>query len=65
MILQQIRKLGKCKGAPIKQISVPKMELEAAVIGERLLQLMQRELTLTFDQIFLWFDSQVVLDWIA
>ena len=41
------------------------MELEAAVIGERLLQLIQRELTLIFDQIFLWSDSQVDLDCIA
>ena len=42
--------IGKCKGAPTKQISVPKMELEAAVLGEGLLQLMQKELTLTFNQ---------------
>ena len=57
--------IGKCKVAPIKQISVPKMELEAAVIGVRLLQLIQKEMTLEFDQIFLWSDNQVVLDWIA
>ena len=57
--------MGKCKVAPIKQMSVPKMELEAAVIGMRLLQLIQRETTMTIDQNFLWFDSQVVLDWIA
>ena len=41
------------------------MEPEAAFIGVRLLQLIQKEMTLTFDQIFLWSDSQVVLDWIA
>ena len=41
------------------------MELEAAVIGVRLLQLIQREMTLTLDQFFLWSDSQVALDWIA
>ena len=41
------------------------MKLEAAVIGVRLLQLIQREMTMTFDQVFLWSDSQVVLDWIA
>ena len=41
------------------------MELEAAVIGLRLRQLIQREMTLTFDQIFLWSDSQVILEWIA
>ena len=57
--------IGKCKVATIKQLSVPKMELKAAVIGVRLLQLIQKEMTLTFDQIFLWFDSQLVLDWIA
>ena len=57
--------IGKCKVVPIKQISVPKMELEAAVTGVRLLQLIQREMTLTFDQIFLWSDSRVVLDSIA
>ena len=57
--------MGKCKVAPIKQISVPKMVLEAAVIGVRLLQLIQREMTLTFGQVFLWSDSQVVLDRIA
>ncbi|XP_075263519.1 uncharacterized protein LOC142355149 [Convolutriloba macropyga] len=34
--------MGKCEVAPIKQMSVPKMELEAAVIGVRLLQLIQR-----------------------
>ena len=49
--------MGKCKVAPIKQISVPKMELEAAVIGVHLLKLIQREMTLTFDQNFLWSDS--------
>ena len=57
--------MGKCKVAPIKQMSVPKMELEAAVIGLRLLQLIQREMTLTIDQYFLWSDSQVDLDGIA
>ena len=55
--------MAKCKIAPIKQTSVPKMELEAAVIGLRLLQLIQREMTLNFSQIFPWSDSQVVLDW--
>ena len=54
--------MGKCKVAPIKQISVPKMELEATVIGVRLLQLIQREMTLAISHIFLWADSQVLLD---
>ena len=45
--------MGKCNFAPIKQMSVPKMELEAAVIEVRLLQLIQREMTMTIDQNFL------------
>ena len=57
--------MGKCRVAPIKQMSVPKMELEAAVIGVRLLQLIQSEMTMTIDQISLWSDCQGVLDWIA
>ena len=57
--------MGKCKPAPIKQMSVPKMELEAAVIGVRLLELIQRQMTLTIDQNFLWSDSQIFLDWVA
>ena len=57
--------IRECKVATIKQISVPKMELKAAVLGVRLLQLIQREMTLTFDQIFLWSDIQVVLNWMA
>ena len=57
--------MGKSKVAPIKKTSVSKMELEAAVIGVRLLQLIQREMTMTIDQNFLLSDSQIVLDWIA
>ena len=57
--------LGKCKVAPIKQISVPKLELEAAVLGTRLRTLIQTEMTLIFEKVYLWTDSRVVLDWIS
>ena len=36
--------LGKSKVAPIKQISVPKVELEAAVLGTHLSTLIQTEM---------------------
>ena len=36
-------RMGKCKVSPIKQISVPKMELGAAVIGLCFLQLIQNK----------------------
>ena len=57
--------LGKCKVAPIKQISVPKLELEAAVLGTRLRTLIETEMTLKFEKVYLWTDSRVVLDCIS
>ena len=57
--------IGKCKVAPIKQTSVPKLELEAAVIGVRLHSTIVKEFSFTFDKTLFWTDSQVVLDWIA
>ena len=57
--------VGKCKVAPIKQISVPKLELEAAVLGTRLRILIETEMTLKFEKLYLWTDSRVVLDWIS
>ena len=57
--------LGKCKVAPIKQFSVPKLELEAAVLGTRLRTLIETEMTLKFEKVYWWTDSRVVLDWIS
>ena len=64
-IFQTSYLLGKCKVAPIKQISVPKLELEAAVLGTRLRTLIETEMTLKFEKVYLWTDSRVVLDWIS
>ena len=55
--------MGKYKVAPIKQISVPKMELEAAVIGVRLLQLIQIDTDIRSN--FSLVRQSVVLDGIA
>ena len=49
--------IGKSKVAPIKQISIPKLELEAAVNGVRLFSTIIRST--------LWTGSQVVLDWLS
>ena len=55
---------SKCKVTPIKPLSVPKLELEAAIIGIRLLRTVQKETTLdkrdtTHDTHF-WTDSRFV-----
>ena len=44
---------------------MPKLELEAAVFGTRLRTLIQTEMTLNFEKLYLWTDSRVVLDWIS
>ena len=43
--------LGKIKVATIKQISVPKLELEAAVLATRLSTLIQTEMKLKFEKV--------------
>ena len=57
--------IGKRKVAPIKQLSVPKLELEAATIGARLLSFVSKEFHLNRTAVLhVWTGSQVVLDWI-
>ena len=49
--------------APLKQLTIPKLELMAAVIGARLMtHLLQSVPTKTF---YLWSDSQIVLHWLT
>ena len=57
--------IGKCKVAPIKQISIPKLELETAVIGVRLLSTIMKESSFYITRSTLWTHSQVVLDWLS
>ena len=57
--------IGKCKVAPIKQTSVPKLEVEAAVIGLRLHSRIVKESSFAIDKTVFWNGSQVVVDWIA
>ena len=57
--------IGKCKVASIKQISIPKLELEAAVIGVRILSTIMKESSFHITRSTLLTDSQVVLDWLS
>ena len=56
--------LGKSRVAPLKQLSVPKLELEVALLGVRLLQVVRRAFDRNFPCVTFWTDSCVVLDWI-
>lgn len=55
---------ARSKIAPVKVLTIPRLELEAALIGAQSLHKMQRTLGLSTDQVHLWTDSTVVLQWI-
>ena len=52
--------MGKSRPAPIKSVSIPRLELTAAVLAARLDELAKRELKLPLDSFF-WVDSTAVL----
>ena len=57
--------IGKCTLATIKQMSIPKLELEAEVIGVHLLSTIIKESSFHITCSTLWTDSQVVSDWLS
>ncbi|XP_055543765.1 uncharacterized protein LOC129729278 [Wyeomyia smithii] len=55
---------AKTKVAPLRALSIPRLELEAAMMGSRLLQKILTALTLNIRRHFLWTDSATVLAWL-
>ena len=56
--------LGKARVAPLKQHTITKLELQAALIGSRLSKFIKKEQTLFIADIVLWKDSTRVLQWL-
>ncbi|XP_075243709.1 uncharacterized protein LOC142337726 [Convolutriloba macropyga] len=56
--------MSKAKVAPIKQQSIPKLELQAAVLGTRLAHFIKKHHTIEFKDTTFWCDSMAVLAWI-
>ncbi len=56
--------MGKCRVAPIKQQSVPKLELQAAVLAARMLKVVLSEHSFEFSSFYCWSDSSTVVQWI-
>lgn len=55
--------IARSRVAPKRQLSIPRLELCAALSGAQIAALLQKELTLPIENIFLWSDS-TVLQWI-
>ncbi len=57
--------MGKARVAPLKQVTVPRLELTAAVLSAKTSAQLQRELEYEEVKEFFWTDSKVVLGYIA
>ncbi|XP_062539143.1 uncharacterized protein LOC134207436 [Armigeres subalbatus] len=55
---------AKTKVAPLKYVSIPRLELMAAVLGARLLTFVVENHTIPIQQRFCWSDSNTVLAWL-
>ena len=57
--------VAKCRVAPIRASTIPKLELQAAVIGLRLSMPIQSFLPFSVQNSFFWSDSSTALQWIS
>ena len=55
---------GKAKVAPAKHHAIPKLELMAALTGNRLKDTIMKEHSIHFHKVFMWSDSTTVIQWI-
>jgi len=56
--------ISKSRAAPLKQHSLPRLELMAAVLGTRLYTFISTSI-ITGSEVYFWSDSQIVLSWIT
>ena len=55
---------GKARVAPMIALTIPKLELQAALLSARLRNDIQKALTLKIEKTFMWTDSTTVLQWL-
>ena len=55
---------SKSRIAPLKPMTMPRLELQGAVLGSRLTESIKEEIDVNFDAIHYWVDSTIVLQYI-
>jgi hypothetical protein len=53
--------MAKCRIAPLRKLSTPQMELNAAVLSKRARKVIEQELRLSFERVYHLVDSETVL----
>ena len=56
--------MGKSRVAPIKSVTIPRLELTAATVSAKVASLLKKELDIKVDEEFFWTDSKIVLGYI-
>ncbi|XP_030214395.1 uncharacterized protein LOC115545409 isoform X1 [Gadus morhua] len=57
--------IGKARVAPLKHVTIPRLELAAAVVAVRLDKMLSKQLELNLSESVFWSDSMTVLKYIA
>ena len=55
---------SKARLAPIKSMSIPRLEMTAAVLAAKIDHVLKKEITIPLEQSLLWTDSETVLSYI-
>lgn len=55
---------AKARVAPLKELTIPRLELQAAVIGSQMCRTIAQELNIEIEKLFFYTDSTIVLSWI-
>lgn len=56
--------IGKSRNAPIKTVSIPRLELQRALLAARVDLAVRKELSFEFQRVFFWTDSMIALNYI-